>query len=489
MERISKVCGHLSDSCHINLSKSKNQSSLHIESPILQSNKLSELVSPTTNVWLKMDNMQPSGSFKIRGIGARCTECADNGAHTFVCSGGANASLAVAHSARELGCKCVLILEDRENPLLEEFRRYGVEVRFQGETWDEADSIARKLGSQDGWEYIEMFNHPTIISGHASLVPEILSQMPPNVEPDCIVLAVGGGGLLCGVCEGLSNANRNIPIYGVQTKSCALLEPALKAGKSIGVKIRSADGHELGTRAITSHAVSWSSKADVRSLVLQDQDSLDAVRRFLDDHRVMVESLCGNAIAAIYSRPEIFQSFKNIVVIVCGGSLVNVDQVVRWTPHMNVNEGEFMFEGTKFTYSSVKNSAGITHYTIKELGKLPTFCHASVDPNGVVTLAGCIGFELGTMNVGSGVGDETTKALRHIDCILTCLGGSISNLTKLSVFLKDNSKERFMEMNDAYGAYFKRKGVPVVSRITVGVGPLALGANMEIDGLAYMPPS
>jgi len=156
-------------------------------------------------------------------------------------------------------------------------------------------------------------------------------------------------------------------------------------------------------------------------------------------------------------------------------------------PPVGTKNFSFSYEGKTYNAKRVTTESGVQHYTIEELGKLPTFSHASIAPNGNVKISGCIGFELGTMNVGSNVADETTKALTHIDCILTCIGASVENLTKVNVFLKDAGKERFKEYDTAYGEFFAKKNLDFVPpRITVGCGELALGANMEIEADAFI---
>jgi len=162
------------------------------------------------------------------------------------------------------------------------------------------------------------------------------------------------------------------------------------------------------------------------------------------------------------------------------------------TPERPLNAGtekiEFGYNGKKFNAVCVTNKNGLRYYTIETLAKLPTFSHASVSPNRTVKVSGCIGFKLGTMELGSSVADETKKALTHIDCILTCIGADLESITKINVFLKDGTKERTMEYNKAYAEFFEEKGLTALPpRITVGCGELALGANMEIEADAYLP--
>ena len=141
------------------------------------------------------------------------------------------------------------------------------------------------------------------------------------------------------------------------------MDAALKNGyKPTPTHIYSADGHDLGTRAVAQVAVDFSQELDVRSLLVSDKArpylplsphisppylryisatsplhlpyiskaTLSTVAEFLDDERVMVEPLCAVALAALYGQPELFKQFESVVVIVCGGSLCSLDEVTAW---------------------------------------------------------------------------------------------------------------------------------------------------------------
>jgi L-serine/L-threonine ammonia-lyase len=143
---------------------------------------------------------------------------------------------------------------------------------------------------------------------------------------------VGGGGLLSGVCEGLKRVGwGSVPVYACQSERCNLLDRAMASGRTpTPTHIYSADGHDLGTRAVAQAALDCSAELDVRSLLVSDSATLAAVGEFLDDERVMVEPLCAVALAALYTRPELFRQHGSVVVVVCGGSLCSLDDVVAW---------------------------------------------------------------------------------------------------------------------------------------------------------------
>lgn len=304
---------------------------VHIHTPLVWSSKLSERVG--SSVFLKMDALQPGGSFKVRGIGRLCTHFRDQGVTSLISSSCANAGMAVAVAGRALGVDTTIVASDvdRGCRLLDSFTQLGVSVVYHGAEWNDADEHARALGAKQDAAYVEMFDHPLIFEGHASMIDEIYADRKGE-PPGCIVLSVGGGGLLSGVCTGLKRVGWGaVPVYACQSERCGLLDAALKNGyRPTPTHIFSADGHDLGTRTVAQVAVDFSQELDVRSLLVSDKATLSTVAEFLDDERVMVEPLCAVALAALYGQPELFKQFESVVVIVCGGSLCSLDDVTAW---------------------------------------------------------------------------------------------------------------------------------------------------------------
>ena len=123
---------------------------VHIHTPLVWSSKLSERVG--SSVYLKMDALQPGGSFKARGIGRLCTHFRDEGVTSLVSSSCANAGMAVAVAGRALGVDATIVASDvdRECRLLDTFRQLGANVVLHGAEWNDADAHARALGASQG---------------------------------------------------------------------------------------------------------------------------------------------------------------------------------------------------------------------------------------------------------------------------------------------------------------------------------------------------
>ena len=288
---------------------------------------------------LKLDALQASGSFKIRGISQFMKRKYLNNLDIsiFVTTSSANAGMAVAYSAKKIGCKCIVILDNgqKNNELLDLFKdEYGAEIQFHGSSWNDADEYALKLCEDNKqYLYVPMFDDPLIFDGHSSIIRELSDQYASGLGgdndnyPDCIVASVGGGGLLTGILAGLFQVgwNRNVKIVAAQCENAALFDAAINNSyKPIAVRTISSEGVDLGYRAVCSKVARFAEKFStfnpIESIIVKDVDILNICTLFADRHHVLVEPLCGVAIAALYKNKEYFKKFKNIVIIVCGGN-------------------------------------------------------------------------------------------------------------------------------------------------------------------------
>ncbi len=192
---------------------------LHIKTPLLESSELSEISK--SRVYLKMEALQPSGSFKNRGIGFICSHYAyEEKAKSFISSSGGNAGLAVAYSGKLLNVPVkVIIPQSTPHFMIQKIKLEGAEVIVHGNDWNAADILARKLAEEAGCFYIPPFDHALIWKGHASIIHEIKEK---NIKPDAICLAVGGAGLLCGVIQGLHEVGwKDVPVITAETEGAA----------------------------------------------------------------------------------------------------------------------------------------------------------------------------------------------------------------------------------------------------------------------------
>lgn len=289
--------------------------SLSINTPLLESLPLGRLNK--TRVWMKMEAMQPSGSFKIRGVGHACEWHYARGARRFISSSGGNAGLAVAYAGRKLGVPVIVVVPEstpeRARHLLS---LEGAEVRVHGKTWAEANELALSLLNDED-AFIHPFDDPLLWEGHASMIDEVVAE---GLRPDVVILSVGGGGLLAGVDAGLRRNNLNIPVIAVETVGMSSFHTALQSGHPVSLTQLTGVATSLGARQVCQRAFDLTREREIISLTVSDIQAVDACLTFLDDHRTLVEPACGAALAALYESQIDGSKFDNVLVVVCGGS-------------------------------------------------------------------------------------------------------------------------------------------------------------------------
>ncbi|MGO2136078.1 pyridoxal-phosphate dependent enzyme [Marinobacter sp.] len=296
---------------------------LHIETPLIESRAMSATTG--RSVWLKLDALQPPGSFKIRGIGYACKTYLARGARRFVSSSVGNAGLAVAYAGRRLGVPVTVVVPETTTERAQALLRLEkAEVIVHGASWQEANDLAQSLvGESDA--FLHPFDDPLLWQGHGTLIDEVFRF---GLKPDAVVLSVGGGGLMSGVVEGLHrNGWSDIPVFAVETTGAASFQAAVKAGHTVELEQITSIATSLGAKRVCENAFQWTKKHPIQSVVVSDQSALTACERFLDDHRILVEPACGASLAIVYEHAPELKDFSNILVVVCGGATSTIDQI------------------------------------------------------------------------------------------------------------------------------------------------------------------
>jgi len=301
---------------------------LHITTPLLPHDALSAALGKT--VLLKLESLQPSGSFKLRGIGRMCQRAVEAGARRIVCPSGGNAGFAAAVAGRALGVPTT-ILVPRSTP--ESVRRQiaalGAEVVVHGAVWDEANEEALRLCKASQAAYVPPFDHPDIWDGNATLIDEAVAQAEGGF--DAVVCAVGGGGLLCGVLEGLHrNGLAHVPVIAVETEGAASLHASVQAGELVTLPAITSIATTLGAKRVAQAAFDWTRRHEVDSVTVSDAQALDACLQFADDLRILVEPACGAALAVAYEGLGAFAPYRRPLIVVCGGIAVDLAKLKVW---------------------------------------------------------------------------------------------------------------------------------------------------------------
>jgi L-serine/L-threonine ammonia-lyase len=299
---------------------------LHIKTPLLESRAFS--AKTNMDVRLKLESVQPCGSFKLRGIGLACEAYLGRGARRFVASSGGNAGYAVAYAGRKLGVPVMVVVpettSERAKALI---RSEAAEVVVHGASWAEANDFAHEVLTPDD-RFIHPFDDPLLWQGHSTLVEELQEQ---GDKPDVIICSVGGGGLLCGVVEGLQKAGwGDVGVVAVETEGAASYAAALAAGAPVTIPEIRTVATSLGARAVCERAVTLAASQSIASCVVSDEQAVRGSLELLDEHRLLTEPACGASVFALQRVVDFFPQARRVTVVVCGGVGTTAEQLRQW---------------------------------------------------------------------------------------------------------------------------------------------------------------
>lgn len=307
-----------------------------------------QLLNRRSRVFLKLDNLQPSGSFKSRGIGnyMQCRVLDQppgvSGIHFYAVSGG-NAGIACVHAARVLGYPATVVVPTTAKPaIVSKLLNLGAtEVLQQGSTILEADEYLRKEILSKGdprMIYVPPFDHPDVWDGNATVMKEISSQLPDEGKPDVVICSVGGGGLLNGVMRFLDGRGwSDVDVVAMETEGADSLRASLVAGKLVTLKRITSQAKSLGVARVSATTLEYAQRPQVRSVVLPDSEAARGSLLFAQKERMMVELTVGVSVAVccdgrlsqVLGR-QVAPSEK-VVIIVCGGNDISVETLALWT--------------------------------------------------------------------------------------------------------------------------------------------------------------
>lgn len=273
------------------------------------------------DVWLKLENLQPIGAFKIRGAytAVRRLPEADRRRGVITFSSG-NHGQAVAFAANRLGIRAVVVMPETTPAVkVDGVKRWGGEAVFAGTTSEDRRVKAEEIAARDGLAIVPPFDHADIVAGQATVALEILEELP---DVATIGVPVGGGGLISGVVAGLAAAGSTATVWGVEPTGAPKLERSLAAGAPVRLDRTAslADGlitltvGRIPFETLRRHA------ARLGGVVLVDDDSLrDAVHYLYRECRLAVEPSGAATTAAV--RTGVLRPRGPTVLVVSGGNV------------------------------------------------------------------------------------------------------------------------------------------------------------------------
>ncbi|MFC6286109.1 threonine ammonia-lyase [Nocardioides sp. GCM10027113] len=287
-----------------------------IETPMEESRWLSSMAGGP--VWLKCENLQRTGSFKIRGAYVRISRLSEEErANGVVAASAGNHAQGVALAASLLGIKSTVFMpEGAPIPKERATRSYGADVVFHGRYLEDALAEARAFSERTGAVLIHPFDHPDIVAGQGTAGLEVLEQAP---EAKTVLIPTGGGGLIAGMAIAIKARRPDVRVIGVQAEGAAAWPGSLTEGKPVKLESMQtmADGIAVGLPgevpfiAVTDH---------VDEILTVSEESLSrALLALLERAKMVVEPAGAAAVAAMLDRPDAFAT--PAVAVLSGGNI------------------------------------------------------------------------------------------------------------------------------------------------------------------------
>ena len=289
-----------------------------LETPCLPSPELSE--SGTSEVLLKLENQQHTGSFKVRGAFNRLLSLsADELRRGIVTASTGNHGLAVAYALKTLSAPGTIFLPDAVAPTKrQKLAAYDVELKFHPGECDAVELLAREYAREHGLTYISPYNDPQIIGGQGTLGVELLRQLP---AVDCVVVSVGGGGLISGIAGYLKSANPRVHVVGCLPENSPVMFESVKAGHI--VEYESTETLSDGTAGgIEADSITFDPCCQLVDtwVTLSEQEIIEALGDLYNAHGIMVEGSAAMA-AAAYRKTATDLDSKHVAILMCGGNI------------------------------------------------------------------------------------------------------------------------------------------------------------------------
>ena len=272
------------------------------------------------DVYLKLENLQYTGSFKLRGAANRLMTLGEKQRQAgCVAASSGNHGAAVAYAMRKQGVDGVIFVPEKTSTAkVGAIRSYGGDVRFFGDDGLDTELHARRYAEENGMFYLSPYNDPEVIAGQGTCGIEIGASLP---EVDTLYVAVGGGGLVSGVGSVLKSANPGIRVVGCQPEASAVMAHSVSAGRIVDESSLPtlSDGTAGG---IEQDAITFElCRQLVDEFVLVSEAEIAAsMRQFIDYEHQLIEGAAGVALAAMTRHRDALAG-RNVVVLVCGGNV------------------------------------------------------------------------------------------------------------------------------------------------------------------------
>ena len=291
-------------------------------------------------VYIKPENMQVTGAYKIRGAYFKCSTLTDEEKERgLITASAGNHAQGVAYAAQAAGVRATIVMPTT-TPLVKvnNTKDYGAEVILHGETFDDAAALAAQLSQEKGLTYVHPFNDLTVSTGQGTIAYEIFQDLP---DVDVILVPIGGGGLAAGVSTLAKLLNPSVKVYGVEPSGAASMKASLEAGHVVTLDRVDTIADGVAVKTPGDQVFPYIQKNVDGIITIDDDELVDAFLDVMEKHKMIVENAGLLPIAALN---HLDCTGKNVVSVLSGGNM-DVITISSLVQHGLLNRGRI------FTFS------------------------------------------------------------------------------------------------------------------------------------------
>ena len=295
-------------------------SSLIRKTPLQYSPSLSEKTG--SEVYLKLENFQVTGSFKARGAANKLMILSKDKPERIITASSGNHGSAVANAAAELGLEVLIFLPKTVSPAkLNKIKLFGAEVvltEAAGRT--DAETAARQYAEENQLPYLSPYNDLDVITGQATTAAEVFKE---NKNFDAVFIAMGGGGLISGMGGYLKQKISKIRVIACSPENSAAMHHAIEAGRIETIEhLETLSDGTAGALEFGTITFDFCKSVVDHSITVSEKEIASAMKDFIGEHQMMIEGAAGVAIAGFLKENEKYRD-KKVLIVICGGNISN----------------------------------------------------------------------------------------------------------------------------------------------------------------------
>ncbi len=268
-------------------------------------------------VYLKPENLQKTGSFKIRGAYNKIANLSDTEKKRgVIASSAGNHAQGVAYAAKEAGIKAVIVMP-KSTPLIkvESTKQYGAEVVLYGDVYDDAFKKSKELEEEESYVFVHPFNDKDVLCGQGTIALEILEELP---KTDIILVPIGGGGLISGIACAAKMLKPEIKIIGVEPEGAASAYEAIKADKIVELSEANTIADGTAVKKIGNLNFEYIKKYVDEIITVSDYELMEAFLLLVEKHKIIAEN---SGILSVAATKKLKEKNKKIVSVISGGNI------------------------------------------------------------------------------------------------------------------------------------------------------------------------